>query len=55
MAAHPRIVNSRPHPGARQSVIAVSQPRAKCLLQRLEALLRSVFEGHEEFLGCTPD
>jgi hypothetical protein len=55
MAAHPSIVNSRPHTGARQPLIAASQPRAKSFLQRLEALLHSVFEGHEEFLGCTPD
>jgi hypothetical protein len=25
------------------------------LKQRLEQLLREVFEGHEEYLGATPD
>jgi len=25
------------------------------LKQRLEKLLREVFEGHEEYLGATPD
>jgi hypothetical protein len=25
------------------------------LRQRIEALLREIFEGHEEYLGCTPD
>lgn len=25
------------------------------LRQRIEVLLHKIFEGHEEFLGCTPD
>lgn len=25
------------------------------LRERIEALLREIFEGHEEFLGWTPD
>jgi|HubBroStandDraft_1064217.scaffolds.fasta_scaffold08131_3 hypothetical protein len=25
------------------------------LRPRIESLLREIFEGHEEFLGCTPD
>jgi hypothetical protein len=25
------------------------------LRQRIEMLLREIFEGHEGFLGCTPD
>ena len=29
------------------------QPRT--LRQRIEALLREIFEGHEEYLGVTPD
>jgi hypothetical protein len=31
------------------------QPEAVDLRQRIESLLREIFEGHEEFLGCTPD
>ena len=26
-----------------------------CLRQRIEQLLREIFEGHEDFLGVTPD
>jgi hypothetical protein len=35
--------------GADQSCASVT------LKQRLEKLLREVFEGHEEYLGATPD
>jgi len=33
----------------------VHQPERAGLRQRIEALLRKIFEGHEEYLGCTPD
>jgi hypothetical protein len=33
----------------------VRQPERVNLRQRIEALLRKIFEGHEEFLGVTPD
>jgi hypothetical protein len=33
----------------------VRQPETADLRQRIEALLREIFEGHEEFLGCTTD
>jgi hypothetical protein len=33
----------------------VRQPETVDLRQRMESLLREIFEGHEEFLGCTPD
>jgi hypothetical protein len=35
--------------GANETFISVT------LKQRLEKLLRAVFEGHEEYLGVTPD
>jgi len=31
------------------------RPERADLRQRIESLLRQIFEGHEEFLGCTPD
>jgi hypothetical protein len=33
----------------------VRRPEYAGLRQQIEALLRAIFEGHEEFLGCTPD
>jgi hypothetical protein len=33
----------------------VRQPECTDLRQRIESLLREIFEGHEEFLGCTHD
>jgi hypothetical protein len=33
----------------------VRQPERSDFRQRIEALLREIFEGHEEFLGCAPD
>jgi hypothetical protein len=31
------------------------QPEHAALRPRVERLLREIFEGHEEFLGVTPD
>jgi hypothetical protein len=33
----------------------VCRPEHADLRQRIELLLREIFEGHEEFLGVTPD
>lgn len=33
----------------------VCRPERADLRQRIESLLREIFEGHEELLGCTPD
>jgi hypothetical protein len=31
------------------------QQESADLRQRIDSLLRDIFEGHAEFLGCTPD
>jgi hypothetical protein len=33
----------------------VCRPERTDLRRRIESLLHEIFEGHEEFLGCTPD
>jgi len=33
----------------------VRRPERSDLRQQIESLLREIFEGHEEFLGCAPD
>lgn len=40
---------------AEDRVGAKLQPERAALRQRIERLLREIFEGHEEFLGVTPD
>jgi hypothetical protein len=42
-------------PSAEQNVPAVSEHDSLSLLQRIKPLLRDIFEGHEEYLGMTPD
>jgi hypothetical protein len=37
------------------SAVEVCRPERADLRQRIERLLRKIFEGHEEFLGMTPD
>jgi hypothetical protein len=32
-----------------------NKQRPSGLRQRIESLLRKIFEGHEEYFGCTPD
>jgi len=49
--------DAREHYGysAEQNVPAVSEHESLSLLQRIKPLLRDIFEGHEEYLGVTPD
>ena len=35
--------------------LRVSEPKPVSLKERIRALLVAIFEGHEEFLGWTPD
>jgi hypothetical protein len=54
MNAHATI--TRPAPVmAKDRVDAEPQPERADLRQRIERLLRKIFEGHEDFLGVTPD
>jgi hypothetical protein len=51
------VTDTREHYGssAEQNVRAVSEHQSLSLLQRIKPLLRDIFEGHEEYLGVTPD
>jgi hypothetical protein len=51
------VTDTREHrgPSAKQNVPAVSEHESLSLLQRIKPLLRDIFEGHEEYLGVTPD
>jgi hypothetical protein len=40
---------------AEQDLGAVSEHKSSSLSQRMKVLLRDIFEGHEEYLGVTPD
>ena len=40
---------------AAQDLAAVSEHESLNLRQRNKVLLRDIFEGHEEYLGVTPD
>jgi hypothetical protein len=40
---------------AEQNFAAVSRHNFLSLSQRIKVLLRDIFEGHEEYLGVTPD
>ena len=40
---------------AKQNSAAVSEHKPLSLGQRIKVLLRDIFEGHEEYLGVTPD
>jgi len=40
---------------AEQDLAAVSEYESLNLRQRIKVLLRDIFEGHEEYLGVTPD
>jgi hypothetical protein len=55
MAANPNIANPSLTLHAQQTASEASELKLTGLRQRIEALLREVFEGHEEFLGWTPD
>jgi len=56
MTAHPTIANPNLTSTAAESVsLEIGELRSPNLRQRIQALLRKVFEGHEEFLGWTPD
>jgi hypothetical protein len=54
MAANPNIANPGLSLHAQPTASEASELKIT-LRQRIEALLRDVFEGHEEFLGRTPD
>ncbi len=55
MAANPNIANPSLTLPAQQAASEANELKLTALRQRIEALLREVFEGHEEFLGWTPD
>jgi hypothetical protein len=56
MTAHSTIAHPNLTSTAAESVsLEIGELRSPNLRQRIEALLRKVFEGHEEFLGWTPD
>jgi hypothetical protein len=40
---------------AEQNFAVVSEHNSLSLRQRIKVLLRDIFEGHEEYLGVTPD
>jgi hypothetical protein len=40
---------------AEQNVAVVSDHNSLSLRERIKVLLRDIFEGHEEYLGVTPD
>jgi hypothetical protein len=40
---------------AAQDLAAASEHKSLNLRQRIKVLLRDIFEGHEEYLGVTPD
>jgi hypothetical protein len=40
---------------AEQDLGAVFEHKSLSLSQRIKVLLRDIFEGHEEYLGVTPD
>jgi hypothetical protein len=40
---------------AAQDLAAASEHESLNLRQRVNVLLRDIFEGHEEYLGATPD
>jgi hypothetical protein len=37
------------------NTVPFSKPREMSLNERVRHLLQEIFEGYEEFLGCTPD
>jgi hypothetical protein len=56
MAVHSTITHSPvPLPDQDRIDQEVCRPEHASLRLRIESLLREIFEGHEEFLGCTPD
>ena len=56
MTAHSTIVHDTlTLPDADRIGQKVRPPERADLRRRIESLLRKIFEGHEEFLGCTPD
>ena len=63
MAANPSMATSNLIPGAQRQLkpscaaddARTDELKIMALRQRIEALLRRIFEGHEEFLGWTPD
>ncbi len=40
---------------AEQNSAAVSEHKSLSLRTRIKVLLRDIFDGHEEYLGVTPD
>ncbi len=54
MAANPNIVPEMKLVLNDKSVPA-SRPSQTSVNQRIRNLLQEIFEGYEEFLGCTPD
>lgn len=40
---------------SQEILLAVSQAANQDVAKQPKSLLHKIFEGHEEFLGCTPD
>jgi hypothetical protein len=54
MAANPNIVPELKRTMG-DNVVPFSKPKETSLNERVRHVLREIFEGYEEFLGCTPD
>ncbi len=54
MAANPNVIEHAELASERESV-QIAKPKPVTLKKRLRNLLHRIFEGHEEFLGRTPD
>ncbi|MGA2356225.1 MAG: hypothetical protein ABSG02_17150 [Terriglobales bacterium] len=54
MAANPTIVPQLKL-ALENKRISFSKPREASLNERIHNLLQEIFEGYEEYLGCTPD
>jgi hypothetical protein len=54
MAANPTIIPQLKLARENKSV-PFPKPMETSLSQRIHNLLQEIFEGYEEFLGCTPD
>jgi hypothetical protein len=55
MASYSTTSNLTSKPAVDETSPEASEQKARRLRLRVEAWLREIFEGHEEYLGCTPD
>jgi hypothetical protein len=54
MAANPKVIEHA-ELAYEKETMEIAKPRPVALQKRLLNLLHRIFEGHEEFLGRTPD